>query len=376
MSSSPSPPAPVRVLVVDDSAVMRASLLAMLSQERDLQVVGVATEGAKALDQVNDLKPDVVVLDVEMPGMGGLEFITALRRRHSRKPAVLVFSSFTESGAKVTIEALSAGADDYLTKPSQVGPARSSVEEAKAALLAKVRALALRSPGDGFVVGSPTAPRLASSPPARPESLGTGGDPPGPFDVLLIGASTGGPAAVTELVSQLPADFRLPVLIVLHMPPLFTRLFAEALSRHGSLPSREASAGIRPEPGSVYVAPGGQHLEVVDHFGPMLATTSSPPINSCRPSVDRLFQTAVRSYGSRTLACVLTGMGSDGVAGAREIRGAGGRVLVQDEPTSVVWGMPGAVARQGLAHQVLPISAMTTEVVAASLAARTGHAPT
>lgn len=335
----------VRVLVVDDSAVVRSIVTKMLAAADGVEVVGTAANGRAAIDQVAALKPDLVTMDVEMPEMDGITAVRELRRAGHRMP-VIMLSTLTERGAKATIDALTAGASDYVAKPSSTGGLRDAVDGLAAELLPKLRALV------------PTRPAVpAPVVRARAEATGL-------VKLALIGSSTGGPAALSRLVGSMTAPPPVPVLVTQHMPAVFTRQLADRLDRQGRARVVEAEDGQRLEPGWVYVAPGGRHLEVAG-AGPVLHArlSDAPPVNYCKPSVDVMLDSAARVLGARHLLVVmLTGMGADGSRAARDISLAGGRVIAQDEATSAVWGMPGATVRAGAAHDVLPLDEIGTAV--------------
>ena len=369
-----------RILIVDDSAVMRSLLRTLVSSDTALEVSGTAADGASALGAIETLRPDLVLLDVEMPVMDGLSTVREMRRRGHKMPVIMV-SSLTGHGARVTLEALASGASDYVTKPARQASREDASRTLAQDLLPKIHALAPPS-------GASLLP-LAASPHAAPHSLafpapqrmpfglpGTLPPCPPPANanptVLAIGVSTGGPAALEVLLPALPADFPLPVLIVQHMPELFTSLFAERLNARCPLHVREAAEGEPVRPGGIFIARGNWHLEVLpaarSSAPPTLHLTQGPLENHCRPAVDVLFRSTAAAYRSGVLAVVLTGMGSDGLAGARAIRAQGGAVLAQDQASSTVWGMPGAVTAAGLAQKVLPLNAIASEIL--RLAAR------
>lgn len=352
----------IRVMIVDDSVVIRRLLTDALSADSDVDVVATAANGQLALAKLETARPDVIVLDVEMPVLDGLGTLRELRKRDRRLP-VIMFSTLTERGARITIEALASGASDYVTKPANVGSIGESREAVRTQLLPRVRALA------GFPVRTEAASVTARPAVVRP----SGAAAPvtraatGPVTLprlLAIGSSTGGPEALSRFLPMLPANLPVPVVITQHMPPLFTTMLAERLDRSSSLTVREAAGGETLLPGLVYLAPGDFHLEVVAESRTRFATglTKAPPENFCRPSVDVLFRSAARVCGGSVLGVVLTGMGSDGREGAKLIVDAGGQVLAQDEQTSVVWGMPGAVTNAGLAAEVLPLEAIAAAV--------------
>lgn len=356
---------PISVLVVDDAVVVRRMVSDVLADDADLRVVGMAANGVIALQKLTQLQPDCVILDVEMPAMSGLEVLKALRTSHPRLP-VIMFSSFTERGAAATLDALALGASDYVAKPSNTGSVSVARQRIRDELVPKIKGLCRGRAADAAVrpVAVPArakTPRVAS---------GTGGmltrtDRAIPPDILVVGVSTGGPNALAVVLPQLPADFPLPIAIVQHMPPMFTRLLAQRLDQQCALHVVEATDGLALTPGTVAIAPGDHHMVVHSRPGRRLLVrlNQDPPENSCRPAVDPLFRSAVDACGGRVLAVVLTGMGQDGLRGCETVRAAGGRVVVQDEASSVVWGMPGLVARGGLAHAVMPLSEMAAELL-------------
>jgi two-component system chemotaxis response regulator CheB len=336
----------VRVLVVDDSVVMRRVVARALERDPDIGRTDFAANGRLALEKVQQRRPDVVVLDLEMPELDGFGALAELRRTHPDLPVVL-FSSLDERSAAATVEALSLGAVDFVVKP-----ARASVEEAEAYVVEHLAPLvkALAAPA------RPAVPRA----PAAAEPLLTS-----VVHVIGIGVSTGGPDALHRLLTALPASLPVPVLVVQHMPALFTRLLAERLERASALTVHEAAEGEPLRDGHVYVAPGGRHLEVVRNGSAVhVALGDGPPENSCRPSVDVMLRSAAAVYGAGVLSLVMTGMGQDGTAGCRAVRTAGGQVVVQDPTTCVIGSMPAAVVSAGLAHAVLPLDALAPGLLA------------
>lgn len=346
----------IRVLVVDDSVVIRRLLANTLELEPGITVAGTAANGYLALSRIEALRPDLVTLDIEMPEMDGLSVLRELRLRWPRLP-VIMFSTMTERGALATLDALAAGASDYVTKPANMGSVGQAMERIRADLVPRIRALC-PGRGDGGTV-APRAPIVRSRPAP-------------PVEVVVIGVSTGGPNALAAVLPALPNRFPVPLVVVQHMPPVFTRLLAARLDAIGAVAVTEAAAGDRLCPGAALIAPGDQHLLVErTAAGVIVRLNREPPENSCRPAVDPLFRSAAAAYGAGVLAVVLTGMGSDGLRGAEAVVGAGGRVWVQDEATAVVWGMPGFVARAGLAERVLPLDHIASALVAAANAGRT-----
>lgn len=344
---------PVRVLLVDDSAVIRKVLSEVLATDPSIEVVGTAANGRLALARIEVSVPDLVLLDVEMPELDGLGTLVEIRRRW---PAlrVIMFSSFTTPGAVATVDALLRGANDYVAKPS--GGAQAVISVVRGEIIPRILALCrgVRSVPMGGAV-SPGFDRPGGEGLVRPV---------GEVAVVAIGSSTGGPNALAEVLPALPANLPVPVLVSQHMPPLFTRFLAERLAPRCALPIAEAEHGRVLVPGRIWLAPGDYHL-TVSSLGAqvVIQTPQSPPVHSCRPSVDVMLRSAVSVFGGRILAVILTGMGQDGHEGCQLVRDAGGQVLVQDEATSVVWGMPGVVARAGLADAVLPLHRLGREIV-------------
>jgi two-component system chemotaxis response regulator CheB len=356
------PASRTRILIVDDSAVMRSLLRSVISSDAGLEVAGTAADGASALGCIENLRPGLVLLDVEMPVMDGLATLRELRRRGHKMP-VIMCSSLTQRGAKVTLEALACGASDYVAKPAGQSDREAATRALAQDLTPKIHALTSQpqAPPASVFPGGFRPPLILPLTPPRPQAISS------IPTVLVIGVSTGGPAALDVLLPALPGNFPLPVLIVQHMPELFTRLFAERLNSRCRLPVREAADGDPVCAGTIHIARGNWHMEVLAASRPgapaTLRLTQGPLENHCRPAVDVLFRTAAAVYGAGVLAVVLTGMGSDGLIGCRILRGLGGSVLAQNQATSTVWGMPGAVVNAGLAHKVLPLDAMAPEIL-------------
>ena len=352
----------VRVLVVDDSVTIRRLVTDALSQDPEIEVIGSAANGRIALQKIQQSTPDVVTLDVEMPELDGIATLVAIRKTHPALP-VIMFSSLTERAASETLEALSCGATDYVTKPSVQGGVVEAMKVVRDELGRRVKALG----------------RRAVSVPMRPPAVERVDGRRYPPEVLAIGASTGGPNAIADVLSNL-RELPIPVVITQHMPPLFTRLFAQRLAASTPHRVREAEEGDALEPGLVLIAPGDFHMACKREGTRVVVKLNRDPLeNSCRPAVDVMLRSVVSVYGARTLAVILTGMGQDGLRGCELVRAAGGQVVVQDEASSVVWGMPGFVARANLAHAVVPIGAIALQIssrvfVAAGSAYQVAHA--
>jgi two-component system chemotaxis response regulator CheB len=347
----------IRILLVDDAAVVRRLVTTALNRDPALEVVGTAADGRIALARLDELRPDVVLLDLEMPVMGGLETLSSLRKSHPRLP-VIMFSRFTQRGVEATVHALTLGADDYVPKPGDGLATSRCIDEL---LIPKIKQLGRRAgrsqnePGQ-IPAGTPAACRRPAAAPAGARRR--------PVEAVAIGASTGGPNALAELFPAFPRDWSIPIVVTQHMPPEFTARLAERLTEKSRLRVREGVAGELVSAAQAWVAPGDYHMLLRrDGKEVRLALNQEPPVNSCRPAVDVLFRSAAEAYGPGLLAVVLTGMGQDGLVGCEHVRRAGGQVLVQDEASSVVWSMPGAVAQAGLADQVVPLEHLGAEIL-------------
>lgn len=355
----------IRVMIVDDAIVVRGLFARWVEAEEDLEVVASLRSGREAVNQLLRVDPDVVLLDVEMPDMDGITALPLLLEK-KRNLVVIMASTLTRRNAEISLRALSLGAADYIPKPAtsrEVDAAAVFHRE----LIEKIRQLGLRARKPRpDVTRSPLPSKLAVRTPVRhvPRHLVAQADlalrpmPLTPPRVLLIGASTGGPQALNMVLAQIGAVIdRAPVLITQHMPPTFTAILAEHLTRASKHPVHEAVAGEEINAGTVYLAPGGRHMTVERRDGTaVIALDDGPLVNFCKPSVDPLFASAASVWGPKALALMLTGMGHDGLDGARDLVAAGGYVIAQDEATSVVWGMPGQVAHAGLCSAVLPLS--------------------
>lgn len=336
-----------KILLVDDSAVIRGLLTKLIDAQPGMEVLSTAPNGKVGVDKTRSMNPDLVVLDIEMPVMNGLEAVVEIRKTHPKTPIVM-FSTLTEKGASAALNALELGASDYATKPRSSGSMSAALEEVKDELVSKISALlgphGLPRPGvTGATVAGPAGPqrRAVNTQPAA----------------VVIGSSTGGPHALEVVLTAIKQPLPVPIFITQHMPETFTRVLAERLNTKCVSTVLEAENGMVSQPGYCYIAPGGFHM-ALEKKGTAVMTKllSTAPINSCRPSVEPMFETAASIYGRRLVAVMLTGMGADGVDGSRRIAELGSPVVVQDEATSVVWGMPGAVAKAGLASEVLSLA--------------------
>lgn len=335
----------LRVLIVDDSRIFRGVIEEALSGRSDVKVVGSVWNGEKALESARTALPDFVTLDIEMPGMGGIETLKALRqlgREQERSIGVLLISSHTQRGARITIEGLEEGAFDFITKPDSPDTTANAAR-LREQLFARIDAFQSRRPM-ALPVRMPARPSI----PAKRRSTR--------FRAVAIGASTGGPEALTRMLQVLVPVCPVPMFLVQHLPSDFTSYFASSLARRCGGRIIEPQEGTVAEPGVLYIAPGGKHL-VLNLVNGRIVTgfSQSPPENGCRPAADVLFRSAAVAYEGQILAVVLTGMGSDGAKGATVLKRAGAHVIVQDEQTSTVWGMPGSVVAAGAADEVLPI---------------------
>jgi two-component system chemotaxis response regulator CheB len=345
---------PVRVMLCDDSVTVRAALARVLEADPEIRIVARVGDGRQAVNAFSGvpvaMRPQVVLLDLEMPVMDGMTALPLLLEQVPR-PVVIVASALTQKGAAVTMAALRAGAADYIPKP---GAASGGLTDAgfRAELIAKVKGWAR--------MGRASAVRLATRPPATVVQVPRGG-----VRAIAIGCSTGGPQALASLVRGLTRPVPVPVVAVQHMPAGFTAMLADHLNRLGSLRCAEAQDGEVLQPGRLYLAPGDRHLLVDAAAGRLVARLSDgPPENFCRPAVDPMLRSLSTACDGGVLAMIMTGMGHDGLAGCRAVAAAGGVVLAQDEASSVVWGMPGAVARAGLARALLPPEALAEHMLA------------
>jgi two-component system chemotaxis response regulator CheB len=366
-------------MVVDDVSIIRRLVQDALATDPEISVVGTAANGRDALEKIPVVRPDLLVLDYEMPEMDGLETLVEVRKHHPGI-RVVIFSSYTRHGAKVTLDALWFGADDYVTK-ARADNLAAATDLVRTQLVPKIKALCSRGSA-GAIAPAALAAAAASPPSAPPASAGAPAArgarqrSPSRATVVAIGASTGGPKALAQLVEKIPPDFPAPILIVQHMPPLFTKYLAERLATRSPWRCAEGIDGALLEPGTVWVAPGDLHM-TVERTGAetRIRLSNEPPVHSCRPAVDPLFRSIAEAYGAGALAVVLTGMGHDGVQGSRRVREAGGQVLAQDEASSVVWGMPGIVVREGIADFVGTPEEIAVEIAQRVLASTRRRTP-
>jgi two-component system chemotaxis response regulator CheB len=374
----------VRVLVVDDSAVMRKIIASALQRESSIEVVGFASNGLEAIRAIQTYKPDVVTLDIEMPEMDGLTALREIRKTDKYLP-IIMFSSLTHKGAQAAVMALTAGASDYVGKPANTaGGIDDAFKVLETELIPKIIGLAKRiknrrakeaqtaeapkatpaTPLNTPAVVKPLSPVKVEAPLSSRVSKVTSSVLAKPAEAVCIGVSTGGPEALMQVFGAFNAPLNVPVFIVQHMPADFTALLAARLSASGVMTVKEAEEGEIAQPGVVYIAPGGFHMTVTrPGTKTIIHLNTDPPENSCRPAVDVLFRAASQVYGGKLLAVMLTGMGYDGLKGSQLIKEKGGQVIAQDEASSVIWGMPGAVVQAGLADGVLPIDKIADEII-------------
>jgi len=374
----------VRVLIVDDSAIMRKIIASALQKEPSIEIAGFAANGLQAIEAIQTCNPDVMTLDIEMPEMDGLTALREIRKVNKYLP-IIMFSSLTHKGAQAAVMALTAGASDYVGKPANTtGGIDNAFKVLETELIPKIIGLAKRvksrrdreaQAGSASKLPNPIATRVLST--AKPVtstkvasslaskiSKATSGVLAKPAEAVCIGVSTGGPEALMQVFAAFNAPISVPIFIVQHMPADFTALLAARLSATGVMTVKEAEEGEIAEPGIAYIAPGGFHMALTrPGTKTIIHLNTEPPENSCRPAVDVLFRTAAEVYGNSLLAVILTGMGYDGLKGTQVIKEKGGQVIAQDEATSVIWGMPGAVVQAGLADSVLPIDKITDEII-------------
>ncbi len=372
--------ADIRVLVVDDAVVVRKTVSDILTASPGIEVAGVAPNGKIALAKIPRLNPDIVILDIDMPEMDGLETLVEIRKLYPTLPVVM-FSVLTERCAAATMKALSLGANDYVAKPSNVDVAGSANEYIRAELVPKIK-IFCRDVHAEKNMRTTDRPRSTSD---DEDALPTPKEVPKPplvqkprarLEIIAIGVSTGGPSALADLMPKIPKNIPIPIAIVQHLPKYFTKHLVDRLNECSSLKFHEGLEGMLLEPGRVYVAPGNFHMELRKCGEDVrVHVNQNERENSCRPAVDVLFRSVAKVYGNHGLGVVLTGMGKDGLEGSKLIVQEGGRVMVQDEQTSVIWGMPGYVARNGLADKILPLADIADDVINRVLFQRPGWVP-
>jgi len=329
-----------KIIIADDSFMIRQVLKKMLENHAEVLVVGEAVNGKEALTKIDETAPDVLILDLEMPEMDGMQTLEELKKR-PRRPAVIVFSAFNMEGAEKTIECLAKGAQDFVTKPSS-GSITESMQTIEEELLPKIINLGTVSNGD-----------------AAPHQTG---QPPSPLlkahgHAVLVGISTGGPAALMEVIPRLPVNFPAPILIVQHMPPLFTQSLAHRLDQISKISVKEAEDQEFVRPGSAYIAPGGTHMKVRSGSPfPRIILDDGPPVNSCKPAADVLFKSAALIWSKNVHCLIMTGMGQDGLEGAKLLKTQGARIIAQSKESCVVAGMPGAIIDAGIADHIIPLN--------------------
>lgn len=355
-----SNPDPLRLLVVDDSALYRKLVSQVLAEADNVEVVGTACNGRVALEKIDQLRPDLLTLDLEMPELDGLGVLRQLQQRHSPIGAI-VLSALSTEGATATTKALEAGAFDFALKPSGAST-EESLRELKHHLLPKVHAFAEAKQRRASRLH--TASHVYTVPADHEVT-------PGEFDsarrtprIMAIGVSTGGPKALMQLLPSLPANFSVPIVLVQHMPPVFTKTLAAELHRHSNLNVVEASHGETLRAGTVYIAPGGKQMKLVRHgLTTNVVITDDAPERNCKPSVDYLFRSVAEVYGGDVLAAILTGMGDDGLLGCKLLKRRGATIMAQNEASCVVYGMPRQIVENNLADCILPLEKLAEQMV-------------
>lgn len=376
----------LKVLVADDSILYRRVIADVLKSLPGIEVVGAVANGRQTLQRIKELQPDLVTLDMEMPELDGLGVLDALRAQNGSGPMVIVVSALTRHGGQLTMRALEKGAFDFITKPDTAS-AQQGMDAIRRELAPRVRAVATRmevrnilrnkTAGPAAAPAAPVAGNGAAAKPAATPAPVASQDAivgrmnrlvnPQKPDMVLIGVSTGGPNALARVLPQLPGNLGVPVLIVQHMPPIFTQSLAESLAAKSALKVREAAPDEVVEPNTAYIAPGGKHMRLQARPGsaPILQITDDPPENNCRPAVDYLFRSVANQLPGRAMAVILTGMGSDGTLGLRLLKRNGCFSIAQDEPSCVVYGMPKAAVEAGVVDAVLPLEAIAGRITAA-----------
>ena len=349
----------IRVMLCDDSATMRRLIKKAIEHDPSIRVVAQAKNGEDALRQIEIANPDAVILDVEMPVMDGIDTAKGIRKKNRTLP-IIMFSSLTSRGAEATLDALQAGANDFCTKPTSAGHVDEAIKQVRRQLVPKLIAWATKKK-------KAEHSKATFATPIEKRPIGLTGKSLSSVSAIAIGVSTGGPAALAEIFSKVPSGFKVPFVVVQHMPPVFTGLLAERLSGQTGHDVIEGVDGQPLTAGQIVIAPGDYHL-VIKRQGTQVITclNQNPQENSCRPAVDPLFRSVAECYGRTALGVVLTGMGQDGTNGAEKIKALGGSVFVQDEASSVVWGMPRKVYESGFADQMLSLEELGDVIATAS----------
>jgi two-component system chemotaxis response regulator CheB len=354
---------PLRILVVDDSALYRKIVEEILSTFPAVKVVGTAENGAAALTKIRLLHPDLLILDVEMPEMNGIEVLTYLMA-HKLNVGAIMLSSHTLSNSEMTLKALELGAFDFIPKPV-TGDVEQNKQCVTDSLAPMISAFNRRRQLQQMLAGASAVPKRPAETVLRPEGFPTRTVPVTcQAQIIAIGISTGGPQALAQLVRELPSDLGVPILIVQHMPPLFTRTMAERLNNKGPLSVKEAEDNDPIKPNSIYIAPGGRQMKIGSNGrdGKRIIITDDMPENCCKPSVDYLFRSVADLYGCNALGIIMTGMGTDGMLGSRLMKRQGGAIMAQDEESSVVYGMPRGPIEAGIVDFVVPLSRMAATI--------------
>lgn len=343
----------IRVLIVDDSVLMRLILTELISSDQEIEVVATAVNAKIAFEKIEQLTPDVVILDIEMPEMDGITALQLIKAKHP-EIYIIMCSALTRHGGQITLDALSKGADDYVVKPSDC----KSRDEMRSAfgheLTYKIKGLV---PKRLILKESSSHSQFNQASTQQKSSQSK-------IDVVAIGSSTGGPNALSAVLPKIPVDFPVPILVVQHMPPVFTQILADSLASKCMIPVKEAQDGDILKPGHAWIAPGNHHMTVkLKNNQQIIRLNQEPPENFCRPSVDVLFRSVANLFEKNTLAIILTGMGHDGLKGCQTIKECHGQILAQDEASSVVWGMPKAVAQAGLADETLPLDHIGAAII-------------
>ena len=356
----------LKVLIVDDTIVYRKIVGDILKEISGVEIIGVANNGKIALSKIKTLEPDLITLDIEMPEVNGIEVLEELTQMQS-PPIAVMLSTLTQQGSEMTIKALELGAFDFIPKPDQ-GSMAENLEKVKQAIVPIISTLKKQKLTRDTIRGRVSKPTLTSTQ-TKPSLSVTGAQKRNrqtPSEIVGIGISTGGPNALSAMIPSLPADLKAPVLIVQHMPPMFTKSLANSLNNKSALEVIEAQQGDKIEIGKIYIAPGGQQMKIVagrDGISREIKLTDDPPVNSCKPSVDYLFASIAQHYAGRATGVIMTGMGSDGTEGLKQMKNTGSLIIAQDEATCTVYGMPKKPAEEGITDTIAPLNKIAQEIV-------------